>query len=161
MIKKFFVILLVFFLALPLFTKSIVAQDNSLEMKVDHVAGKFEKLKEKVVLLTKFSKVSKAKYHQLLLEKRLAELSYVVESGQLDLVEPSASRYATYAGRLSDYIVGNNVSDEKDEVVALFDRHAKIIDSLQRNFEYESGWWFAIQHDVNSTKIFSDTVSKI
>ncbi len=96
-------------LLLFLFTFSvpITAQESTSDAKpnitVDHVAGKIEKLKEKVTLFTKFKKESKVDYYQYLAEKRLAELSYAVEK-DINLVEPTASRYGTYIGIMTSYM---------------------------------------------------------
>jgi hypothetical protein len=157
---------IIFFLLLPLFifTPVTFAQDQNDQAKpaitVDHVAGKVEKLKEKVTLLIKFKKESKVEYHQYLAEKRLAELSYAVEN-DINLVEPTASRYATYIGRMSTYMLENKVAGKKDDVLGMFERHRKIIEGLQSKFEHDSGWWLAIQHDTNNTLIFTDQLKSL
>lgn len=158
---RILVVASVSFLLLSLFfVKNISAQQEPAELQVtvDHVAGNFEKLKEKLFLFIRFNKESRARYQQFLVEKRLAELAYVIESDQIDRVEETASRYTTYAGNLANFVEAKKVSGVKKDVLEMYGRHEVIILDLQKNFEFESGWWLAIQHGINSTKIFSDQI---
>lgn len=136
-------------------------ESNSPEVKVDHLAGRFEKLQEKLTLFFKFNKKDKVRYYQYLSEKRLAELYYVIQTSQIDSVEETASRYSTYIGTLTNFMVSKNVKEDKDSLINMFDRHIKIIEGLQKKFKFESGWWLAIQHDINSAKLFSDKIRQI
>src|SRR3990167_8416016 len=93
----------IFFIALMLlsFLVIFITVVKASEVKVDQVAGKFEKLKEKVTLLFKIGRASKTDYLQYLTDKRLAELTFVIGAKQIDDVEPTASRYSTYLGNLT------------------------------------------------------------
>lgn len=136
-------------------------EEFKLEVRVDHIAGRLEKLKEKLTLFFKFNKKDKTRYYQFLAGKRLAELSYIIENNQIKFVEETASRYSTYIGTLTNFVVKNKVSSEKEELLKMFDRHIKIIEGLQRRFKFESGWWLAIQHDINSAKLFRDKIKEL
>lgn len=131
------------------------------EIKVNHIAGKVEKVKEKLTLLFKFNKSAKADYYQYLAQKRLAELSYVVENDQINLVEETASRYSTYIGILTNYVVANGLTSKKSDLSAMFDKHAELIKLLQKKFKYDSGWWLAIQHDINTISLLKDKLNNL
>lgn len=162
-IQKKKIIKLLLAVSLLAFLMSSIALSRSVNTKieVDHVAGKIEKIKEKIILFTRFNKKSKINYLQFLLEKRLAELSFVIETDQIDLVEPTASRYSTYAGRLAEYVVAKNLAEKKGDLISAYLRHSEIIKTLQKKFEFESGWWLALQHSIDSTKIYSEKVEGI
>lgn len=134
-----------------------LAQDTpNVEFEVNHVANVLEKFKEKATLFFKFSKDSKLNYEKYLLEKRLAELKYVIDSKEWDPVEETSSRYATYVSKFSEGAIKNTSKEKKGEIIGVFERHEKIIEALQRNFEYDGGWWLLLQHDRNLIRMFSD-----
>lgn len=127
---------------------------------VDHVATVLEKFKEKITLFFKFSKEEKFNYNQYLVEKRLAELKYVVDSKKGDLVEETSSRYTTYLGNFTDFAVKNSFSNKKDELLIMYKSQKTVLEELQKNFEFESGFWLLLQHGINSTNIFSTQVTE-
>lgn len=136
---------------------NIVRADSpSVEIEVDHVANVLEKFKEKVTLFFKFSNEAKIDYQKYLLEKRLAELKYVVDGPEWDPVEETSSRYATYVSKFSESAIKNASSEKKVDILNTITRHEKIIEALQRNFEYDGGWWLLLQHDRNLIKMYSD-----
>lgn len=161
MFKKILSVLAIVLVSTFLLASVVQAQDSSTTIKVDHVAGGLEKVMEKVTLFLKFNKEAKTDYYQYLLEKRLAEISYVIGANNIDMVEPTASRYTTYIGVMADYMIANKVSDKKDQVTAEFGRHRKVLMDLQGKFKHDSGWWLAIQHDINSTNDFTEKLKGI
>lgn len=156
---KFFLISTLILFSLPVSSEVVLAQETL--VKVDHVAGKIEKLKEKISLFLKIDKKRKADYLQFLAEKRLAELSYVIETDDINKIEETASRYSTYIGNFTNFVAEKKVSDKSDEIVDMFNRHAAVIDNLQAKFEFESGWWLALQQAEDATKIFSDKIKDL
>ncbi|TSC64475.1 MAG: Uncharacterized protein G01um101493_117 [Microgenomates group bacterium Gr01-1014_93] len=145
------------FALMVFFSTSVKAEDMSeVEFEVNHVAKGFEKFKEKALLFFKFSKDDKYKYQKFLLEKRLAELKYVIDSKEWDPIETTSSRYTSYLGRFHDSVVKSNLKGVNEEVLSIYERHGKVLRELQKNFEFEGGWWLLLQHDINSTKIFSE-----
>lgn len=154
MTKSIFFVL--FFLTIFSQQNAILAQEETKTgVEVDHVANVVEKFKEKVTLIFKFSKEDKFNYQKFLLEKRLAELKYIVDGKEWDPVEETSSRYATYLGKFTEFVAKNNLKDKKEEILGMYGRHKKVLEELQKNFEFESGWWLLLQHDINSTEIFS------
>ena len=131
--KKIFSLLVVFVFLLAPF--SVSAVDS---VKVDHLATRVDKLKEKITLFFKFNKSDKANYYQYLVEKRLGEMTYVIENDKINSVEETASRYATYIGQLTDYVSKNRLSNKKDDLTKLYEAHTKQISELQKKFKYDS-----------------------
>ena len=131
-----------------LLTNSVVhAQANN---TVNHLANPFEKAIEKITLFLKFTNDAKTDYLLFILEKRVAELVYTVTANNLDDIEPVASRYATYTQSIAGFVIQNHLVTKKDKLVSQLIRHKTLIENLQRNYKFESGWWLAIQHDTNT-----------
>lgn len=156
-----FFYILFFFMILVGYPSTALADSYGVSnrVEVNHVANILEKFQERVTLFLKFSNEDKASHKQYLVEKRLAELKYVVDTKKWDLIEETSSRYATYLGNFTNFTVENNLKEKKGDLVILFANHSKILEELQKNFEFESGFWLLLQHDINSTKIFTTQVT--
>lgn len=124
----------------------------NLSVSVDHVANGLEKLGEKISLYFNFSEEKKLKFKKLLVEKRLAELKYVSDSKKIDLIEETASRYSTYLSIFIDEASSKKLI-KKDELIEMIDNHTKVVEKVQQSYKFESGWWLAIQHDINILKM--------
>lgn len=165
MMKKITIAIFSFSLVVTsLLAQKVLAQETSgakLNFEVNRVAGVFEKVPEKLNLLFKFNKVNKANYLEYLTEKRLAEVSYVIKAKDFNSIEATASRYSTYLGNLINFVIANKIASKKGELLLMFARHAEILTELQKNFDYDSGWWLATQHPINVTKIFSDKINSL
>lgn len=144
-------------MSLFLFSVVILAKGT----KVDHVAGTFEKIKEKISLIFIFDKVAKTNYQQELTEKRLQEMEYIMEAKKIDLLEPTASRYTTYAGNLVNFAVANKVTAKKDDLIKMFEDHEKRVEDLQKKIPLDSGWWLALQHGINVAKQSGERISTL
>ncbi len=128
-------------------------------LKVEEVVNPIERLKEKITLFFKFSDKDKLSYQKYLVEKRLGELDLVIRRGEGDAVEEQSSRYATYVGRLGDLIASQKNVADKEQIKQMYREHLKILDTLQRNFEFGSGWWRLLENDINTVKIFIDKIN--
>lgn len=131
------------------------------ETKVDHVAGLFEKLKEKITLFFIFNKEGKADFQKNLTEKRLAELEYIMNKNDIDMLEPLASRYTTYAGNVVNFTLANRVSSKKDSLISMFQNHTQRIERLQSKIPVDSGWWLALQHGINVASSSAEKVKSL
>lgn len=160
-LKKLLVVVLtsVFFISS---TGTILAQeDPKPNFTVTTVESKIGKIGEKINLLLRFNKVGKVDYYSYLLEKRLAELAFVVESNDHNMVEEAASRYTTYIGIVSNFTKNKQVSEKKDDLLKQYERHGKVLEKLQSRFAANSGWWLAMQHTINSTRDFSEQLKSL
>lgn len=138
----------------------MLADSPKVEVEVNHVASIVEKFKERVTLFLKFSKEDKFNYQKFLLEKRLAELKYIIDGDNWDPIEETSSRYATNLGNFNNFVVNGKLSNNKTEILNTYERHSKIIEELQRNFEFNSAFWMLLEHDINTIKIFSSKIQE-
>lgn len=154
MFKRVVFLLVLFLIIVPIVKAQDVSNIDQLGIKkADHVASGFEKIQERISLFFHFTPSSKMDSYESLADKRLSELAYAVTSND-NLVEPTASRYATYISGAAEYAVGKGVSkDRKDKFVTHLDGHKKVISELQKKYKHDSGWWLAIQHDLNTIDI--------
>lgn len=159
--KRPLILILLLAIATGILYLNFTSPDLRSRPNTNHIA-RLEKFEEKLILNLKFDRSRKADYYQFLLEKRLAELKFAATNkDQLDYVEETASRYTTYLGYLSDFIIQNKMTNRKDELLQTFSEHTQIIEELQKNYQFDSGWWLAIQHDINTLKIFSDQIKPL
>lgn len=154
------IIVFFLFLTVVLFASGsmTLVEGTKFETEVSHVANVVEKFQEKVTLFFKFSKEEKYKFQKFLVDKRLSELKYVVDSKQGNLIEETTSRYSTYLGNFSEFVINKKLISKKEDILKMFETHAKILETLQENYESESVFRMLIQHDINTIKIFSDKI---
>ena len=133
---------------------------ESASLKVDHVANVLDRLKEKINLFFKFSDEAKANYMQELADKRLGELVYIMTTGEGDPIEELSSRYATHINRLTTLIIDKKLDKNKQSLLKMYGTHLNILNNIQQNFEFESGWWILLQHDINTVKMSQDKLNK-
>lgn len=132
-----------------------------LNKKVDHISNNFEKLKEKIILFFKFDKKQKSAYQRELVEKRLAELDYVIKNKQWDYIEDVTSRYSTYLGNYINFVEKNKITDNKEQLLIILNGHKDFIEKTQTRFDYGSGWWIYIEHDINVLKMSIEKIKAL
>ena len=153
--------LLIITLLIVLFPGLVKAQSESTpspKIKVERVASVIERLKERVDLLFKFSTKDKISLQQQLTEKRLAELDYVIKSGQGDMIEEVSSRYKTHVGKLIKSTKSAQSKEIKTQLLDMGENHLTILAPLRDNFESNSGFWLLVQQDIDVEKEFSDQI---
>ena len=162
MLSKTVTALSVFFILVVFVTSAVIAGSNyEFKTKVDHRASFWEKVSEKINLFTKFNKVGKAKYWRELIDTRFAEIKYAVDGSRLGDIEDMTSRYSTYLGYYSEFLIKNNLSSEKEITLSMFGKHSEILKGLQQKYEFDSAWWMLIEHDINTLVIFKDKIQKL
>ena len=109
----------------------------------------FENLMEKF----QFTNENKEKYYEDLLQKRLAELKYVVDKDYLDQVEKSTQRVSYQVGTLTDYVVGKKLNNKKQSLVDLYKEDKIILEKLRDKYPANSSFWMLVQHIINSIDI--------
>ncbi len=152
---------IVFFL---LFNTTIFANNNattSAKVQVDHIVGGIEKLREKIDLWFAFSSDKKTEIQENQLEKRLAEVSYVINKKHLDQLEETSSRYSTTAGKFTNYIVQKKLSSKKQQIIDQFTQHQVVIKYLEESVEYGSGLWMLLEHNFNVLTIYKNQINNL
>lgn len=142
--------------------KSENKRDIGIKIKrVDHIANIRERIQERINLFFKFSPQDKAYYQKELAEKRLAELSFVIENKKGDFIEETSSRYSTYLGRLTETVTDKKLSNMKGELLKMLENHKLILDELIKPFESNSGFWLLLQHNINVLQIYADQIKNL
>lgn len=156
-------VLLSIFLLLPGLVRAQISVEStpSTQIKVERVANVIERFQERINIFLKFSNRDKITFQQELVEKRLAEIDYVIKSGQGDLIEESSSRYKTYIGRLIKSTKSAQIKDMKSQLLNMGENHQKILAPLRDNFESNSGFWLLLQQDIDIVREFTDQVRSL
>lgn len=133
---------------------------DSASLKVEHIANIIDRLGEKITMLFKFSDEKKLNYMQVLADKRLGELVYIMTTGEGDPIEELSSRYATHISRLATFVNEKKLNKNKYSLLKMYENHLHILNNIQQNFEFESGWWLLLQHDINTVKMSQEKLGK-
>lgn len=124
--------------------------------KVNHVANPLEKIFERVGLFLNADKGAKAEYYLKLADKRLAEVVYLVENDKIGDLENVTSRYSTYLGTASEFLIDNKIAGRKEIFLKVFDEHRKVLEKLVVKYEKGTAQWMLVMHDINTIKVFQD-----
>lgn len=122
-----------------------------------------KRLQEKVFLKTKSTPQDQVDYMSSLLKVRLSELQNQVNNKSYGYILPSALRYSTLAGQITDLIVANNLINKVTEAKNQFLNHQKVLDNIYNiypkntdNEEYKY-----IQDDYNYLGLYLDKLAKV
>lgn len=141
---------------------TIISLLGSRKANPDNILFPLKRAQEKVFLKLKSNPSDKVDYMSSLLESRLQELQSQVNNKSYGYILPSASRYSTLAGQITELIVANNMADKVDALKSQFERHKKVLDDLYviypkntDNVEYKY-----IQDDYNYLILYLDKLAK-
>lgn len=117
-----------------------------------------KRVQEKLYLSLKNNPSDRVDYMSLLLNNRLDELQRDVKSEKYGYILPSASRYSTLAGEITDLIITNNLTNKIEQTKNQFLSHQKILNDLYviypkntDNLEYKY-----IEDDINYLDLYFD-----
>jgi len=108
-----------------------------------------KRAQENIILLTKIAPVAKVDYYEYLLNERLGEIQYIMNSHQYALIVSTALRYATTAGKLTEFASKNNLKNKTQEITKEFMEHKKILNTLSQQFPGASDRWKYVVDDEN------------
>lgn len=154
---------LIFILLFIFYPLSINAADETLVIKGEGINPgsfyySFKRIWEKGMDRLQFSTDSRVNFYQSQLKIRLSELNYVIENKLLGEVEQSSQRFAYSAGTLTNNLVKQNKSSEKEKVIKDFEKYSKFLEQLRDKYEANTSFWMLIQHDINSLGILADQI---
>lgn len=122
-----------------------------------------KRAQEKVYLKLKSNPAERLDYMSLLLDRRLQELKSQVDRQSYSHILPSASRYSTLAGQITDMIVVNNMKDKAASITNQFREHQKVLYETYviypkntDNVEYKY-----IEDDMNYLGIYLEKLAKV
>ncbi len=121
-----------------------------------------KRVQEKVFLKLKSNPSDKLDYMRSLLDIRLEELNSQVNRQSYGYILPSAQRYSTLAGEITDLVTAN-MKDKAPQVIDQFQSHLKVLQQIYviypkntDNLEYKY-----IEDDINYLKIYLDKLLQI
>lgn len=141
---------------------TVISLLGSRKANPDSILFPLKRGQEKVFLKLQSSPSDRVDYMSSLLETRLQELQSQVNNKSYGYILPSASRYSTLAGQITELIVANNMVDKVNALKSQFERHKKVLDDLYviypkntDNMEYKY-----IQDDFNYLILYLDKLAK-
>lgn len=141
-------------IALSLILSQSASPDSSLLFGLKRV-------QEKAYLKLKNAPLDKLDYMSLLLDRRLTELDSQVRRQSYGYILPSAQRYSTLAGQITETIIDSNMKDKVGQTMEQFNNHLKVLQDIYviypkntDNVEYKY-----IEDDINYLKIYLDKLS--
>ncbi len=122
-----------------------------------------KRIQEKVFLKLKSSPSDKIDYMSALLDTRLQELKSQVNRQSYNYILPSALRYSTLAGQITEMIIANNMKDKVVSTTAQFIAHKKTLQEIYVIYPKNTdNWeWKYIQDDINYLKLYLDKLQSI
>jgi len=148
-----FIVILVFSTNLPLVYASQEINLPSVLIQPSMTYYPAKRVFEKFIEKLQFTNENKEKYYEGLVQKRLAELKYVVDKNYLDQVEKSTQRVSYQVGVLTDYVVFKKMNNKKQNLADLYKENKIILERLRDKYPANSGFWMLVQHTINSIDI--------
>ncbi len=121
-----------------------------------------KRIQEKVFLNLKSSPQQVIDYKRSLLNNRLEELSSQVNRKSYGYILPSAQRYSTLAGEITETVISNNMKDQIPSIINQFNDHKKVLQDLYVIYPKNTdNWeWKYIQDDINYLDLYLDKLSQ-
>ena len=122
-----------------------------------------KRLQENFFLKLKSSPAQKVEYMSSLLDSRLIEIQNIINDQSYSDMLTTSLRYSTQAGKITDLIIANNLTDKVNPAKNQFMDHRKFLYALYvaypkntDNVEYKY-----IEDDINYLNLYLDKLSKI
>lgn len=113
----------------------------------------FKRLQEKIILLFSFSESAKINTYTDLLNRRLAELKYVVDNKDISNIQTVTQRYAQTAGEITNFTIQDSPA-QKELTKKLLEAHLLVIMQQQKSFNDTTAEWRFLKHDEDYLKIY-------
>lgn len=124
----------------------------------DGVKYSFKRLSEKLKLFfLSLLPSAKTEYYETLMDRRLAELKYIIEKKQMHKFENTTIRYFTTAGLLTSE-VKNAAKEKKDKVRKLLESHLPVLEKLMTTFDSSTAEWRFVKQDIDSLQIYIEAL---
>lgn len=107
------------------------------------------------LLLYSFSPPQKTNYYIELSNKRLAELSYLVEKGDMYNFEKATTRYSSTLGTLAEYIQKKHLNDQKAKAIETLSTHEPVLEKLLHKFDATTAEWRFVKQDKDYLQIYT------
>lgn len=122
-----------------------------------------KRVQEKAYLKLNSNPQDKVDYLSSLLDARLKEFENVIKNESYSYMWSSSIRHSTFAGQITDLIVGNNLQDKANEIRKQFEDHKKRLDMLYVAYpkNTDNVEWKYILDAINYLNTYLDKLSQI
>lgn len=156
MIKRIikFLVFILLLISLNNFIISSSSDNNFLKTPIVKPGSRlflYKRLWEKLEEETLFLKSAKLFYYHNQTNERFRELKYVVENKRLNDIERASYRFSYEAGKLSEFILSNNLSFEQN--TQNFSQYIPLLENFRDDFPAQSSNWLLIQQDIDTLNI--------
>lgn len=123
-----------------------------------------KRIQEKVVLKLKSTPEEKVNVMSNILDDRLSELQNLIKNQNYNYTLPSAQRYSTLAGQITEIVIANNLTDKVEPLKNKFIAQKKIVNDIYvaypKNRPGDEEWKY-IQDDFNYLNLYLDKLNKV
>lgn len=114
-----------------------------------------KRLGEKIKLFfLSFSANGKAEFYKELVNRRLAELKYVIEKEDKNNFEIATIRYSTTVGEWTEHILAKNLIDKKRGAVEVMTSHLPVVEKLMTTYDGTTAEWRFVKQDFDYLNIY-------
>lgn len=114
------------------------------------ISYSMKRIMEKFFYYVNLNVENKADYYRDLLQKRVAELNYIIDNRLLREHQQASERISFYAGKLADHIIANKLEGKKMEISELMKKDKALLANMRDKFPANSSFWMLVQHSINS-----------
>lgn len=158
MFVLFAFVLSIFSLMLPATALVIANEDGVVYEKVNPQDGFSyfgKRFGEKVMMFfLSFSTDRKESYFRELSKRRLAELKFVIDNGDMYNFEKATTRYSSTVGMWVDFIINKSLTGKKEKAVTVLTEHIPVVEELMVKYDPATAQWRFVKQDVDYLKIY-------
>ncbi len=123
----------------------------------------FKRGQEKVFMKLELTMPGRAKYMISLLDQRLLELQKIVEKKKIGYVLETASRYSTWAGRTTDFILENDLTEQKDLLLVQLTKHREVLEQIYDKYpkNTDDREYKYIEDDINYLELYMQKLQNV
>jgi len=143
---------------LSLFIFFFIVPDNAYaKQKVNpdrQIFFSLKRIKEKIILASKFSNKKKFDYLMKLSIYRFEELEYIIQEKNIAFIETSSDRFQTNINQLIELIKDNNLLLDKAQLRVIYFTDINKLTDMQNSFRFNSAEWRFVQDSINTLNNF-------
>lgn len=122
-----------------------------------------KRAQENVFLSLKTNSQDKVNYLSAILDSRLKEFENVIKNESYGYMWTSSLRYSTFAGRITDLIIANNLTDMVEPIKKQMEEHKKKLDVMYVAYpkNTDNVEWKYILDAINYLNAYLDKLTKV
>ena len=102
----------------------------------------------------------KENFYEEMVNRRLAELKYVIEKPDMNNFEHATTRYSTTVGYWVEYIEKKKLNDQKQPAADMLLSHIPVMEQLMAKYDPTTAEWRFIKHDLDYLNIYISKMKK-